>query len=140
MLLATVKGMLGNKLRLVLTATSIALGVAFLAGTLMLTDSMQRAFDELFADAGAGTDVTVRAETAVETQGDTERPPLPGALRAGVGRLPGVAAAGGSVEGYALLTGADGKPIQPQGAPTVGARMPAPARAGAVAARGGRDA
>ncbi|HZG99081.1 MAG TPA: hypothetical protein VEY14_12520, partial [Nocardioidaceae bacterium] len=69
MLLATVKGMLGNKLRLILTATSIALGVAFLAGTLMLTDSMQRAFDELFADASSGTDVTVRAETAVETQG-----------------------------------------------------------------------
>src|SRR4028118_777757 len=100
MLLATVKGMLGNKLRLILTATSIALGVAFLAGTLMLTDSMQRAFDELFADASSGTDVTVRAESAVEAQGATERPPLPGDLLADVRQVPDVAAAAGSAEGH----------------------------------------
>src|SRR4028118_1478234 len=101
MLLATVKGMLGNKLRLVLTATSIALGVAFLAGTLMLTDSMQRAFDELFADASSGTDVTVRAETAVEAQGATERPPLPSDVLADVQKLPDGAEAEGRGGGYA---------------------------------------
>ena len=50
MLRASLKGMLSRRLRLLLTATSIALGVAFLAGTLMLTSSMQRAFDELFAE------------------------------------------------------------------------------------------
>jgi putative ABC transport system permease protein len=138
MLLATVKGMLGNKLRLILTATSIALGVAFLAGTLMLTDSMQRAFDELFADASSGTDVTVRAETAVETQGATERPPLPSDLLAEVRQLPDVSAAEGSVEGYALLTDTDGKPIQPQGAPTIGASMPEPALLGEIDVRSGR--
>jgi len=47
MLRATLTGMLAHKLRLLLTATSITLGVAFLAGTLMLTDSMQRAFDDV---------------------------------------------------------------------------------------------
>jgi putative ABC transport system permease protein len=139
MLRATVKGMLGNKLRLILTATSIALGVAFLAGTLMLTDSMQRAFDQLFADASSGTDVTVRAESAVDTGAvSDERPPLPSDLLADVRQLPDVALAEGSVEGYALLTGADGKAIQPQGAPTVGASMPQEALLGEIDVRSGR--
>ncbi len=61
MLTASLKGMLAHRLRLFLTATSIALGVAFLAGTLMLTSSMQRAFDDLFADVNASSDAVVRA-------------------------------------------------------------------------------
>ena len=48
MLTATLRGMLAHKLRLVLTTASIALGVAFLAGTLVLTDTMGLAFDQLF--------------------------------------------------------------------------------------------
>src|SRR4028119_887476 len=125
MLLATVKGMPGNKLRLLLTATSIALGVAFLAGTLMLTDSMQRAFDERFADVSSGTDVAVRAESNVDvTAGTDSRPPVPRELLDTISSTEGVAAAEGSVQGYALLTGSDGKPIQPQGAPTTGFSMP----------------
>ena len=64
MLSATIKGMLAHKLRLFLTATSIALGVAFLAGTLMLNNSMQRAFDDLFASVSSGMDTVVRGEAA----------------------------------------------------------------------------
>ncbi len=41
MLTATLRGMFAHKLRLVLTTASIALGVAFLAGTLVLTDTMR---------------------------------------------------------------------------------------------------
>ena len=138
MLLATVKGMLGHKLRLILTATSIALGVAFLAGTLMLTDSMQRAFDDLFADAGSGTDVTVRGETNVDAAGvNDDRPPLPSSLLGELRQLSDVSVAEGSVEGYALITDADGKPIQPQGAPTLGASMPADELLGEITFRSG---
>ena len=60
MLVTALKGMLAHKLRMLLTGTSIALGVAFLAGTLMLTNSMQRAFDGLFGDVNASSDVVVR--------------------------------------------------------------------------------
>src|SRR3954466_3075840 len=79
MLSATIKGMLAHKLRLVLTATSIALGVAFLAGTLMLNDSMQRAFDNVFGSINSGTDVAVRADAGdVKTDNpDDSRPPIP---------------------------------------------------------------
>ena len=56
--------MLAHKLRLALTTTSIALGVAFLAGTLILTDTMHKAFDQLFTKISKGTDAVVRMESA----------------------------------------------------------------------------
>ena len=49
MLTATFRSMVAHKLRLVLTTASIALGVAFLAGTLILTDTMGVAFDSCSA-------------------------------------------------------------------------------------------
>ena len=64
MLTATLRGMLAHKLRLVLTTASIALGVAFLAGTLVLTDTMGLAFEQLFGKVSAGTDAVVRTEAA----------------------------------------------------------------------------
>jgi putative ABC transport system permease protein len=125
MLSATIKGMLAHKLRLVLTATSIALGVAFLAGTLMLNDSMQRAFDDVFGSINSGTDVAVRADAGdVKTDNpDDSRPPIPASVLPLVQGMDGVSEAEGSVRGYALLTGSDGKPIQPQGAPTLGGNL-----------------
>lgn len=62
MVRATLKGLLAHKLRLALTALSIVLGVAFVAGTLIFTDTIGRAFDSLFADAFAGIDATIRSE------------------------------------------------------------------------------
>ena len=59
---ATLRGMIAHKLRLVLTTASIALGVAFLSGTLVLTDTMGLAFEQLFGKVSAGTDVVVRTE------------------------------------------------------------------------------
>ena len=46
---ATWKSLLAKKLRLVLTTLSIVLGVGFVAGTYVLTDTMNAAFDEVFA-------------------------------------------------------------------------------------------
>jgi putative ABC transport system permease protein len=125
MFTATIKGMLAHKLRLVLTSASIALGIAFLAGTLMLTDSMHRAFDDVFAKANSGTDVAVRAE-ASSIGGDAAHKPIPASLVRTVRSVDGVAAAEGQVSGgYAMLVGPDGKPIQPPGgAPTWGGSLP----------------
>ena len=63
---STVRGMLAHKLRLALTTASIALGVAFLAGTLILTDTMKLAFEQLFGKVSAGTDAVVRQEAAFD--------------------------------------------------------------------------
>jgi putative ABC transport system permease protein len=138
---ATVSGMLAHKLRLVLTLVSIALGVAFLAGTLMLTDSMQRAFDDVFANVNAGTDVAVRSEAGTVKTADpaAAHTPVPASLLPTVEGVDGVAVAEGSVEGYALLTDAHGKPIQPNGAPTIGGNLSDDASLrGTVTLRSGR--
>jgi putative ABC transport system permease protein len=126
-------------MRSLLTAISIALGVAFLAGTLMLNDSMNRAFDDLFATVNSGTDVVVRAEATTDEDGkETGRASLRAAVLNEVREAEGVAVAEGSVEGYALLTDADGKPIQPASAPTTGGSLSEdPALRGEITFRSG---
>ena len=52
----TLKSLGAHKRRLLSTCTAVLLGVAFLSGTLVLGDTMQRGFDTIFADANAGTD------------------------------------------------------------------------------------
>src|SRR5262245_41619328 len=128
MLTATLRSMVAHKVRLVLTTASIALGVALLAGTLILTHTMGIAFDMLFGKIGAGTDVVVRTEapyTATEGVG-TNRGPVAESVLDQVASVDGVRAAEGSVSGYALLTDSEGRAITTVGgAPTNGYSMPA---------------
>ncbi|MDQ3897620.1 MAG: hypothetical protein M3326_10340, partial [Actinomycetota bacterium] len=58
---AIVKGLLAHKLRLFLTAMAVVLGVSFVAGTFVLTDTINKTFKNLFSEISAGTDVSVRA-------------------------------------------------------------------------------
>ena len=116
------KGLLARKLRLVLTAVSISLGVAFVAGTFVLGDTMTATFDQLYEGLTEGTDVTVRGESAftdTTTLGQTK--PFDAAVLDQVRAVDGVGAAAGSVTGYALILDAGGEPVQPGGAPTLGA-------------------
>jgi putative ABC transport system permease protein len=126
MLTATVRSMLAHKLRLFLTVTSIALGVAFLAGTLMLTDTTNKAFTQLLGGISAGTDSVVRQESAFSSRSGagTSSAPLPESVLADVRSVDGVAAAEGAVNGYALLLDPDGGAIlSTGGAPTLGYSM-----------------
>ncbi len=50
MLRMTLKGLLAHKRRLLTTALAVTLGVAFMAGTLVLTDTIGKTFDDLFGD------------------------------------------------------------------------------------------
>src|SRR6476469_9380495 len=128
MLTATLRGMFAHKLRLVLTTASIALGVAFLAGTLILTSTMTLAFDQLFGKVSSGTDAVVRT-TAPYTAQDgvgTSRAPISASVLPTVRKVDGVRAAEGSVSGYALLTDTHGRAVLTKGgAPTMGYSMPA---------------
>ena len=106
MLRATLKGLLARKRRLALTVISIVLGVGFVAGTFVLTDTMNKAFDQLFTDAAAGSDVVVRAEQAFAPSATgpgsgaiEERDPVPDALLPTVESVAGVASASGDVSG-----------------------------------------
>jgi putative ABC transport system permease protein len=102
----TVSGLLARKLRLALTALAIVLGVTFVTGTLVLTDTLNRTFDNLVGSAYQHISFQIRSKTpfsstaaALSRTGD--RKPIPESIAAAVRRVPGVAYADGSVEGYA---------------------------------------
>lgn len=112
-----------KKLRFISTALSITLGIAFLAGTLVFTDTMRRTFDDLFADIYADTDAVVRSASSVEdSMGFEVRGRIPESTINEVAAVEGVAAVAGYVEGWAQLVDADGNPIgnPSQGPPTFG--------------------
>ena len=66
MLRLSIRNLLVSKLRLFLTIAAVTVGVAFVSGTFVLSDTMAKAFDELYAGLTSGTDVVVRSEEAFE--------------------------------------------------------------------------
>jgi putative ABC transport system permease protein len=114
------KTTLAQKRRLVGTALSVIIGVAFLAGTFVFTDTIQRTFDNLFADVYANTDAYVRSNESIEVAfAGTQRSRIPDTIVAEVAAVPGVAVASGDVQGYGQIVGTNGKALgQPNGAPT----------------------
>ena len=117
-------GLLARKLRLVTTALAVTLGVAFIAGTLVLTDTMTNIFNNLSSGVYQGTDAVVRAKSVFSGPMNTgeQRPLIDASLVQPLSRVPGVAAAEGSALGYTRLIGSDGKPLgnPAGGAPTLG--------------------
>ena len=107
---------------------AIVLGVGFVAGTLVLTDTALSAFDDLFGDIFAKTDVVVQAENAFQDiaaggggGGGQERNPIPEAVLGDVQAVPGVVAADGSVGGFAqVIDPQTDEVISGGGAPTIG--------------------
>ena len=125
---ATWKSLLAKKVRLALTTLSVVLGVGFVAGTYVLTDTMSAAFDEVFQTAVANTDVIVRSESAFAATaagpggGGTEgREPIQQSVLDDVVAVEGVAAAHGEVAGYAqFVDPATDEAIGGFGPPTLG--------------------
>ncbi|MFL6219367.1 MAG: hypothetical protein ACJ742_12595, partial [Actinomycetes bacterium] len=60
MLRATMKSLLARKLRLMLSAMAVVLGVSFVVGAFVLTDSLGKTFDDLFATVNKNIAVDVR--------------------------------------------------------------------------------
>jgi putative ABC transport system permease protein len=135
----SLRSLLVHKLRLFLTVAAVTVGVAFVSGTFVLSDTMSKAFDELYDGITQGTDVAVRAEAAysdITTQGQVR--PLDDDLVDLVRDVPGVEVAEGTLSGFALILDKDGKPIQPGGAPTLGVSITGDERlAGAFSFRSG---
>ncbi|HEV3281890.1 MAG TPA: ABC transporter permease [Acidimicrobiales bacterium] len=119
----TVKGLLAHKLRLALTGLAIVLGVTFISGTLVLTDTLHNTFSTLFGHIYQNVDFEVRAEAAFNNNaagGGTGRKPIPESIITSVRQVPGVAFAQGTVGGLAQFVAPDGKAISTGGAPTLG--------------------
>jgi putative ABC transport system permease protein len=112
----TVRGLRAHKLRFAMTGFAVVLGVAFMVGTMILTDTMGRSFDQLFASANAGVDVVVQQPQAIEdAEGGAPRERVPASVVATVQDVEGVDAAAGSVQGFAQLVKADGTVASPDG-------------------------
>jgi putative ABC transport system permease protein len=117
----TIKGLLAHKLRLALTGLAIILGVTFISGTFVLTDTLHNTFSVLFGSVYQKIDFQVRGVPQLGTSGaNAVRNELPQSLLTKVRRVPGVGAAEGEVEGYAQFVARDGRPIQTGGASTIG--------------------
>jgi putative ABC transport system permease protein len=87
--------LIAHKIRTIALLLTVVLGVSFVVGTYVLTDTITKVFDDIFAEAYSGIDVNVRHASALGI--DTERQPVPESLLDVVKAVPGVRAAEGSV-------------------------------------------
>jgi putative ABC transport system permease protein len=111
------KGLLGRKLRALLTAISIVLGVAMISGTYVLTDTIKAAFGTVFNQVYKNTDAVITGKSAIggnANQGVTP-PSLPESLLQRVRGLPGVSEAEGGITDEAKLVGRDNKVVTSKG-------------------------
>jgi len=124
MLRIIIRGLLARKIRLFATALAVTLGVAFMTGTMVLTDTISKTFDDLSAGVYKGTDAEVRAQAAFNGPQFTgaQRPLIGGSLAGTLSRVAGVATDEGSVLGYTRLIGKNGQALgnPAGGAPTFG--------------------
>ncbi|MFN8040882.1 MAG: ABC transporter permease [Acidimicrobiales bacterium] len=126
MLRLTFGNLWAHKRRLTATVAAVALGVAFLTGTLVLGDTMRGTFSALFERANAGTDVVVQMRS-IDLGLSQEQGTLDASLVDRVRAVDGVATAEPVAEGYGRIVGRDGRPIGGQGPPTMaGTWTPAP--------------
>ena len=127
----TLRGLAGRKVRGLLTALAIVIGVAMVSGTYVLTDTFQKAFDSIFEESYVGTDAVVSGKKLVEFS-SSGRAPVPEALLGEIESLPEVAAAAGGIfdlqsnSNPAQLVDDDGDKIGGAGgAPTFGVGLDA---------------
>ncbi|MER7892628.1 FtsX-like permease family protein [Micromonospora sp. NPDC094482] len=121
---ATLKSLLARKLRLILSGLAVVLGVMFVSGAFVLTDTLGRSFDAVFADGFSEIDVNVAGKPKVavnEMEGEQVAAPLPAATVERVKQVPGVADAVGVVNADgARLIGSNGKVVTSFGPPQLG--------------------
>lgn len=117
----SVSSLRAHKRRFAGTFLAVFLGVAFLAGTLVMGDTLRAGFDTMFGNATSGTDAVVRSADAITTPGESEgiREPVDTALLNTVEQVPGVAAAVPDIQGAGQLVGRNGGPVGGQGPPTL---------------------
>jgi putative ABC transport system permease protein len=109
-----------RKARTVLTSLAIVLGVMMVAGTYILTDTIDRSFERIFAESTADLDAVIATKEVVETM-DGTLPPFDAAILERVLQTEGVdAAEGGIADPQVAVIGADGEPRGGNGAPTFG--------------------
>jgi putative ABC transport system permease protein len=121
MIRVALRGLSGRKFRTALTAIAIVLGVAMMSGSYVLTDTIDKAFDAIFVESYAETDVVVTGKDAgISFEGETAPPgPIPEGVLEQVRGVDGVDVATGTVTDLQTkLIKADGESIDTGGAPS----------------------
>lgn len=117
------RNLAAHRVRLALTVLSVVLGTAFIAGSFIFTDTLQRTFDGIFADEAKGVDVRVSPAEQLSLgipQEDVDR----------IAAMDGVRAVAPGLNGpVVLLDPAGKKAVQTGGAPTWGRLYLPPDRA-----------
>ncbi|MGH3367354.1 MAG: ABC transporter permease [Nocardioidaceae bacterium] len=118
MVRAAWKSLLARKLRLAMSGFAIVLGVAFVSGSFIFTDTLDKSFDSIFA--GSVGDVVVRPAGAGGDETETTLT-IPSSVVDTASSVDGAARADGNVTAFGVfVVGADGKVIGAQGAPGLG--------------------
>jgi putative ABC transport system permease protein len=112
MIAVTLKGLAGRKLRASLTALAIVLGVAMVSGTYVLTDTISKGFDAIFADTYTHADAVIVGQEGFGEEGEVAAESYPADVLAKVRALAQVEGAEGAVLDDARLVGEDGKVIE----------------------------
>jgi putative ABC transport system permease protein len=111
------KGLLGRKLRTLLTAMAIVLGVSMISGTYILTDTIQASFTKVLDGSYKHADAVISGKVAFKNNDSNTAttPAFSDIVLAKVKQLPDVAAAAGTVGDEAKLIDRDGKVISTGG-------------------------
>jgi putative ABC transport system permease protein len=123
------RNVLAHKARLLMTVLAVMLGVAFVSGTLVFTNTISEAYQKSSAKGFDQVDVAVRPKYQ-DAEGDKvgKAPELTQALLDRSARVPGAASAIGVVSGFTAMADKDGKLIgngfQSQGGNYWGAKDP----------------
>ena len=113
--------------RLLSTSLAVCLGVALLAGTMLLGDTLRANFDSLFQSALGSSDAVVRSSNTLTTDGEFAQDLIDGSMAGEIATIDGVAAVEPQIEGFGQLTGADGEKLGGEGprrSPATGSRTP----------------
>src|SRR5919112_4839361 len=119
MLRMSLRGLLARKLRTALTAFAVVIGVAFVSGTFIFTDTINASFTDLFERVSKGVDVDVTAKQAVEGDFGGRIQPLPDGTLEKVQAAPGVEAAEPRFETEVSIFDKQGELIGGQGPPSI---------------------
>ena len=113
------KSLLGRKLRLLMSTFAIVIGVAFVSGSLIFTDTLSRSFEAIFASSVG--DVIVRPEGGTSDDGAPTTRTMPASLVDELADVEGAARADGNVTSFSVfVVDSDGKVVGGQGAPGLG--------------------
>ena len=88
MISVALKGLAFRKIRALLTAFAVVIGVAMVSGTFILTDTTLKSFTGLFTESAKNTDAVIRGKEIVKDSTNGSGVTIPASVLARVRELP----------------------------------------------------